>query len=107
MPYEAQRDLYSSFSGSLSSVARRWYLLENAMIGAQELPVYARALRVRNVTGAPLVLVVVPLGEESDAATQVITVDTTELLPFSVRRIVSLNGAATIPAGTGIQVITA
>jgi len=106
MPYDAQRDPYAFTSGSLISVARNWYLLTNAMIGAQELPLYGRAMRVRNMTGAPLVLVVVPISEPDDAATQTITVDQTEMLPFAVRRIVSINGGTTIPALTGVQVVT-
>lgn len=88
--------------------ARNWYTLANANIGAAELPTYASAMRVRigSTATPPLVMVVVPIGEQDDAQTRTITVDASEYLPFGVRRVVSLNGGATIPTGIEIQMIT-
>lgn len=108
MPRNPALDPYSATASGLNSPARSWYVLQAAHIGAQELPLYARALRVRlgpAVAGA-VTLVVVPIGEPNDAATTTINVDATELLPFGVRRIVSVNGAATLPAGVDVDLIT-
>jgi hypothetical protein len=58
-----------------------------------------------DAASVPLTLIVVPIAEESDASTRTLLVDATEYLPFCVRRIVSLNGGATIPTGVSIEVI--
>jgi hypothetical protein len=109
MPRNTALDLYHSFAAPPPSPARNWYALTGVMIGALELPAYARAMRVRvgSTATPPVILVVVPLSEDSDAATQTITVDATETLAFGVRRVVSVNGGTSIPTGVEIQMVTA
>jgi hypothetical protein len=112
MPYDRSRDPITNASLALpqadrAGFARNWYALQAADIGAQELPRYGRALRVRIGSGGSTVtLVVVPVGETSDAATRTLVVDATETLAFGVRRVVSVNGGTSIPANTAIDVIT-
>ncbi|SON55824.1 hypothetical protein HDIA_2283 [Hartmannibacter diazotrophicus] len=91
-----------------SGPARDWYTLTNAMIGAKELPTYGRALEIilDDAVNRPVTFVVVPIDETSDAATRSIPVYTSGPLPRSVRRIVSINGAAVVPAGVQVDVIT-
>lgn len=92
--------------------AQRWYTLSNANIGAAELPLYGRALilSVGAAVALPVSIVVVPVGEPSDSATRTITITqagSEVVIPRGVRRIVSINGGATIPAGLQIDVVTA
>jgi len=88
--------------------ARNWYALQAGDIGTKELPKYARAFDVRLGSGAPsaVTLLVVPIGEMDDAATRTIVVSASETFARAIRRIVSINGAATIPAGVAIDLIT-
>lgn len=108
MPRDLTRDPFSSHASGLGAPARKFYSLTNAMIGSVELPEYARALRVRmgSSAPAPVVLIVVPIAEDNDASTVTLTVDATELLPFGVRRILSVNGGSTIPSGVSVDLIT-
>jgi hypothetical protein len=115
MPYDKTRDRYPGDQTSNGFMipephdpARNWYTLADANIGAAELPTYARSMRVRvgSTATPPLVMVVVAIGEGTDATTRTITVDATENLPFGVRRIVSLNGGTTVPTGIEIQMVT-
>lgn len=95
-------------SKTLESPARNWYTLTNADINAKELPTYGKAIRVRIGSGVtlPVVLEVVPVGEPDDNKVQTLQVDATETLPFGVRRVVTINGGATIPANVGVRIIT-
>lgn len=114
MPYDKTRDPYpgDQIKGGFEipephDPARNWYTLADANIGAAELPTYARSMRVRvgSTATPPLVMVVVPI-RATDAETRTITVDSSEYLPFGVRRVVSLNGGATVPTGIEIQMVT-
>lgn len=91
--------------------ANNWYTLQNADIGAAELPKYGRALliTVGPAVALPLAIVVVPLAEPDDAQTRTITIYDSgdQVIPRAVRRIVSIAGGATVPAGVQIDVVTA
>ncbi len=88
--------------------ARNWYTLQAGDIGNKELPKYARAFDVRLGSGSPsaVTLLVVPIGETDDAATRTIVVSASETFARAIRRIVSINGANTIPGGVVIDLIT-
>jgi len=88
--------------------ARNWYPLLDSHLGAKELPAYGRALRIRlsSAFSGALAIVGVPIGELDDAVTRTSYVDATEVLQYGYRRIVSLNGGTTVPAGCNIDVIT-
>jgi hypothetical protein len=107
MTYNAARDPFSTTTPTPISSGRNWYGVTGAMLGAAELPDYGKAMRVRNATGADLVLVVVPVAETNDATTDTLTFGQgVELLPFGVRRIVSINGGTTVPANSDIKIVT-
>ncbi len=107
MPYSQPLDPFAGTTATPISSARNWYALTNAMIGAAELPQYGKALRIRNGSGSVLTLVVVPVAEASDAATDTVTIETgVSYEPLGVRRLVSINGGATVPASVEIKIIT-
>ena len=115
MPYDKTRDRYPGDQTSNGFMipephdpARNWYNLADSHIGAKELPVYGRSLRVRvtDAASTPVAFVLVPVGEMTDAATRTLNVDASEYVPYGVRRIVSINGGATVPAGVEVDVIT-
>ena len=108
MTYDATRNPFAGFSVLPEGPAANYYALTNDMIGAKELPVYGKSVRVLFGSGAPasVALVVVPLGENSDARTETLTCTATETLDFAVRRIVTVNGGATLPAGVTIHVLS-
>ncbi|GLK74684.1 hypothetical protein KHC23_08665 [Ancylobacter dichloromethanicus] len=109
MPYESERNQYKP-GGLIWGPARDWYTLVSADIGAKELPRYGRALEIDIAPSVelPVILVVVPVGNMDDAETRTLTFRESghHVRDRGVRRVVSVAGAAALPAGVQIDVIT-
>lgn len=112
MSYDASRDpapqRVDGVSARTHGPARNWYPLQTSHIGAKELPAYARCMHIRLAPAfvGSLTMVVVPIAEMDDASTRTQVIDSTNTYTFGVRRIVSLNGGASVPANVSIDLIT-
>jgi hypothetical protein len=107
--YDSSRDRFASNAQSPISPGRNWYTLADADIGAKELPVYGKALHlsIGAAVSLPLSIVVVPT-DATDAATRTLTYTQAGEIreDRSVRRIVSIAGGTTVPAGLQIDIVT-
>ena len=114
MAYDRDRDPAYDRDRSVARVtsdgapARDWYTVSAGMVGAKELPRYARAIEVTLAPEAatPVTLVVVPIGEPSDTATRSIPFYSGGPIPRGIRRLVSIAGGMAIPAGVQIDLVT-
>lgn len=109
--YDSSREPLKSDNARAAGPARDWYALQNTHIGAKELPKYGRGMYLRIGTSGtvgtpPVTLVVVPIDETDDSATRTLVRDQSEYIPYAVRRIVSVNGGATLPTGVSIDIFT-
>lgn len=110
MPYDQVRDAFAVHSGSRSGPARNWYTLAAADIGAKELPAYARAFEVilSFDVALPFTVQVVPIGAaDGDVRSITYYEPGRHAENRGIRRVVSVAGGTTVPAGVQIDLITA
>lgn len=80
-------------------------LVTDSMVGEKELPEYFKAIRV-GINGYavpdPVEIEVVFVGDLDEATNVIPFFAGAETIPIGIRRIVSINGAESVPAGVSI-----